>query len=305
MSGVKFPEKQLTELRAFVALVKSQPSILSQPELQFFKNYIESLGGVIPETDSIPKSCPKESCCKEEQPQPQQRARSPSPPEEKEPDLVESDVELDMSGVIGKLIENFSYCKLMLMIDVFLSVEPDNDEPQEMGDTSEEVELSEADEDKLMGIKQEATDAFASGDYQKAADKFTEAIKMNPHSALMFAKRANCYLHLKKPNASIRDCNKAIEMNPDSATAHKYRGRAHRLDAINHLSLLTMAIITSLNFFRLLGNWEEAAKDLRLSCKLDYDDQANEWLKEVTPNVSQNVVLRAVLYFLSLCTRIE
>lgn len=37
---------------------------------------------------------------------------------------------------------------------------------------------------------------------------------------------------------------------------------------------------------RLLGNWEEAVKDLRLACKIDYDDQANDWLKEVTPNVS-------------------
>ena len=39
-------------------------------------------------------------------------------------------------------------------------------------------------------------------------------------------------------------------------------------------------------YFRLLGHWEEAAKDLRLACKLDFDEQADEWLKEVTPNVS-------------------
>ena len=30
----------------------------------------------------------------------------------------------------------------------------------------------------------------------------------------------------------------------------------------------------------------EAAKDLRLACKIDFDDQADEWLKDVTPNVS-------------------
>ena len=38
--------------------------------------------------------------------------------------------------------------------------------------------------------------------------------------------------------------------------------------------------------FRLLGNFLEAAKDLRLACKIDFDDQADEWLREVTPNVS-------------------
>jgi hypothetical protein len=37
---------------------------------------------------------------------------------------------------------------------------------------------------------------------------------------------------------------------------------------------------------RLLGNFAEAARDLRLACKIDFDDTADEWLKEVTPNVS-------------------
>ena len=39
---------------------------------------------------------------------------------------------------------------------------------------------------------------------------------------------------------------------------------------------------------RLLGNFLEAAKDLRLACKIDFDEQADEWLKEVTPNVSHD-----------------
>ena len=39
-------------------------------------------------------------------------------------------------------------------------------------------------------------------------------------------------------------------------------------------------------FYRLLGNFLEAAKDLRLACKIDFDEQADEWLREVTPNVS-------------------
>ncbi len=43
--------------------------------------------------------------------------------------------------------------------------------------------------------------------------------------------------------------------------------------------------------FRLLGNFVEAAKDLRLACKIDFDEQADEWLKEVTPNVSKKKIL--------------
>ena len=38
---------------------------------------------------------------------------------------------------------------------------------------------------------------------------------------------------------------------------------------------------------RLLGQWEEAARDLQQACRLDYDDDTNEMLKEVMPNVSK------------------
>lgn len=36
---------------------------------------------------------------------------------------------------------------------------------------------------------------------------------------------------------------------------------------------------------RLLGHWEEAARDLATACKLDYDDAADAMLKEVQPKV--------------------
>lgn len=36
---------------------------------------------------------------------------------------------------------------------------------------------------------------------------------------------------------------------------------------------------------RLLGEWEKAKKDLATACKIDWDDQADEWLKAATPNV--------------------
>lgn len=87
---------------------------------------------------------------------------------------------------------------------------------------------------------------------------------LNP-TALFYAKRGQAFLKLKKPNAAIRDCDQALKLNPDSATAFKFRGRAQRL----------------------LGNWEESAQDLRQACKLDYDDETDEWLKEVTPNAKK------------------
>ena len=48
------------------------------------------------------------------------------------------------------------------------------------------------------------------------------------------------------------------------------------------------------NHSRLLGHFVPAAKDLRMACKLDFDEVADEWLKEVTPNVS--TILFTIFY---------
>ncbi|XP_046826656.1 putative protein FAM10A4 [Vespa crabro] len=147
-----------------------------------------------------------------------------------------------------------------LELDMTGVIEPDTDGPQEMGNstlqpTEEEIAESQA-------KRSEAVSAFAEKDYEKAIQLYTEAIILNPQAALLYAKRGQIYLLLNKPNACIRDCNRALELNPDSAAGHKFRGRAYHL----------------------LGKWEEAANDLRLACKFDFDEQADEWLREATPN---------------------
>lgn len=135
-----------------------------------------------------------------------------------------------------------------------------------MGDTSKEP--TEEELDKSNELRKQAMEAFNMQDYQKAVETYTDAIILNPQGSMLYAKRGQAYLHLKKPNACIRDCERALELNPDSAAAHKFRGRAHQL----------------------LGNWEEAATDLRTACKFDFDEQVDEWLKEVLPNVSNNPI---------------
>lgn len=95
-----------------------------------------------------------------------------------------------------------------------------------MGDPDKEV--SEEDMDKSNELKREAVDCFGEGKTEECISKYTEAIRLNPGSALLHAKRGQAYLRLKKPNACIRDCNRALQINPDSAVAYKFRGRAHR-----------------------------------------------------------------------------
>ncbi|KAG7204777.1 hypothetical protein KM043_005186 [Ampulex compressa] len=231
MSG-PFKCNLVEQLTPIVEICIAHPAILHHPNMALIKKLIEHFGGKIPEEkDSDFVENIFETECKTKVPEAEPESKS-------EPESEESDLELDMAGVI----------------------EPDTEAPQKMGNltlqpTEEEIAESQA-------KRSEAVSAFVEKDYEKAIQLYTEAIVLNPQASLLYAKRGQVFLLQNKPNACIRDCNRALELNPDSAAAHKFRGRA------NHL----------------LGNWEEAAADLRLACKFDFDEQADEWLREVTPN---------------------
>ncbi|XP_055544725.1 hsc70-interacting protein 1-like [Wyeomyia smithii] len=227
---------ELKKLQVFIGLCETQPQLLNLPQLGFFKSFIEKLGG------KIPQGSPGFGDVPHPEPASKQQHNDEEKSEAKKPDSdPESDVELDTEGC----------------------VEPDDEPDQPMGDESKEP--SEDAIDKANELRSKAAAAYSELNYEEAVKNFTEAILLNPRSALYHAKRGQAYLKLVKPNACIRDCNRALELNPDSATAYKFRGRANRL----------------------LGNWEDAAKDLRQACKLDYDEEADEWLKEVTPNAKK------------------
>jgi suppressor of tumorigenicity protein 13 len=142
-------------------------------------------------------------------------------------------------------------------------IEGDADPSQEMG---EDEKMPTDDEvDQASEFRGKAAASYSNGEYEDAINFYTQAILLNPTHALFYAKRAQAFIKLNKPNAAIRDCDRALHLNPDNASAYKFRGRANRL----------------------LGNWELAAKDLRQACKLDYDDETDEWLKEITPNAKK------------------
>ena len=98
-------------------------------------------------------------------------------------------------------------------------IEPDADASQEMGD--ENVEITEEMMDQANDKKVAAIAALNDGELQKAIDLFTDAIKLKPRLAILYAKRASVFIRLQKPNAAIRDCDRSIEINPDSAQPHK------------------------------------------------------------------------------------
>ncbi|XVF53759.1 hypothetical protein PTKIN_Ptkin05aG0124800 [Pterospermum kingtungense] len=168
-------------------------------------------------------------------------AKKPDFSNEEDADIIESDVELDNSGV----------------------VEPDYDPPQKMGEPS--VEVTDDKRDAAQTEKLKAIDAISEGKLDEAIDCLTEAMMLNPTSAILYATRASVFIKLSKPNAAIRDADAALEINPDSAKGYKVRGMARTM----------------------LGLWEEAASDLRVASKLDYDEEIGSALKKVEPNAQK------------------
>ncbi|XP_051849041.1 putative protein FAM10A4 isoform X1 [Antechinus flavipes] len=223
-----------SKLRAFVKLCQQDPARLHNEELSFLREWVESLGGRIPPP-------PRRIRSEERFKGGEERKLWDETTKKEDVETEESDLELDNSGVI----------------------EDDMDGPQEMGDATAEVTdemIDQANEMKVKGL-----DALHNGEFQKALELFTEAIKLNPWLAILYTLRASIFIELQKPNAAIRDCSKAIDLNPHTAEPYKWRGKAHRL----------------------LGHWEEASQDLSLSCKLDFDEDANAVLKDVQPRLQR------------------
>ncbi|KAJ9546135.1 hypothetical protein OSB04_025842 [Centaurea solstitialis] len=149
-------------------------------------------------------------------------------------DIVESDLELDDSDVVN----------------------PDNDPPQKVG-KSDTVYHG-----RIFMLTSLPT---LVGKLNEAIDELTEAILLNPTSAILYAARASVFVKLRKPNAAIRDADAALQINSDSAKGYKMRGMAKAM----------------------LGLWEEAARDLRLASTLDHDEEIGSVLKKIDPNVNK------------------
>ncbi|KAI1725355.1 TPR repeat domain-containing protein [Ditylenchus destructor] len=225
-------------LKQFVSLCKANPELLHDERYAFYKEYLESMDAKIPPAPGTKHTASSEKPSSESSKPHASATPEPEPPQA-EPEEEEIALpELDESGVIS----------------------PEEDEPLPMGDMDKEV--TDEDLEKGNEHRDQATAAFSEGNYEESLKHYTAAIECNPKSAILHAKRANVLLKLSKPVAAIRDCDKAVQLNPDSAQGYKFRGRAYRF----------------------LGKWLEAKTDLALACKLDFDDTANEWLKEVEPN---------------------
>jgi len=215
------------ELKAFINLIEKNPQVLYHPDLAFFKSFLEHFDAKIPEQEK-PKPEPEPE---PEPPKPkqtesggkvQQEEMEEEPEEPEEPEQPDNEL-----------------------------MTPDTDgEELPLGD--EKKVVTDDDRSAAGEAKMKAVQAQNEGKLDEALKLFTESIEKNPTSSLTYGSRAALLLKMKRPNAAIRDCNRALQMNPDSAKALKVRGKAYRY----------------------IGEYEKAKKDLQAGNKIDFDDES-------------------------------
>ena len=97
---------------------------------------------------------------------------------------------------------------------------------------SERKKISQeiAAEDKIFqsNLKlEEAQKNFYNRNYEASIKLCDEAIKLNPNSARAYGGRGGAYGVLNQPQQTIKDCTKAIELDPNYAQAYNNRGAAY------------------------------------------------------------------------------
>eukprot|EP00475_Leptophrys_vorax_P029423 TRINITY_DN431_c0_g1_i1.p1 TRINITY_DN431_c0_g1~~TRINITY_DN431_c0_g1_i1.p1 ORF type:complete len:417 (+),score=149.66 TRINITY_DN431_c0_g1_i1:96-1253(+) len=202
-AGFPLPEAQLKQLQLFVELLKNPaigPQVLHAPQMQFFRDYLLSLGATLPPKAPTPSAASSES--KEDADREEADAAAVVDDDDANDDADEVDVNAFPRDVV-------------------------DESQQPFGDSSVEVTddmLTESDQ-----LKSQAREAASEGDYARAVSLYSQAIVCNPGSASLIAKRAEAFLKLSKPMAAIHDCNKAIQLNKNAAGAYYVRGKARAL----------------------------------------------------------------------------
>jgi len=109
---------------------------------------------------------------------------------------------------------------------------------------------SRADYDRQAHLKQHGQEELERKNLPRALDLYSQAIAAADPTALLYAKRAEILLHMRKPRAAIADCTSALELNVDSGKAYRLRGIA----------------------LRHLGLWAQAHEDLATGQRIDFDE---------------------------------
>lgn len=151
------------------------------------------------------------------------------------------------------------------------NVSPPKDDSYEDASNNDELEqkaLVQANDAKLEGNK-----LFAAAQYEEALSQYEVALQVAPNlpsfvelRSVCHANRAICFLKLGKYEDTIKECTKALELNPSYMKALVRRGEAHEK----------------------LEHFEEAIADLKTILELDpSNEQAKRSIFRLEPKAAE------------------
>ena len=68
--------------------------------------------------------------------------------------------------------------------------------------------------EKAEEARQEGNELFKAGKFPAAIEKYGEAMKRNPKSAVPYSNRAACYQKLMEWQLALKDAETCVEMDP-------------------------------------------------------------------------------------------
>ncbi|GMY35535.1 tetratricopeptide repeat protein 1 isoform X2 [Fagus crenata] len=149
--------------------------------------------------------------------------------------------------------------------DQISAPQPEPDSSSQNDDVLEqEKALEQANDAKLEGNK-----LFGDGQFEEALSQYELALQVAPEMpssvelrSICHANRAVCFMKLGKYEETIKECTKALELNPTYMKALIRRGEAHEK----------------------LENFEEAIADMKKILELDpSNDQAKKSIRRLGP----------------------
>ncbi|KAJ8767759.1 hypothetical protein K2173_020699 [Erythroxylum novogranatense] len=155
------------------------------------------------------------------------------------------------------------------------TTEDHNHHKQQCKEEEEKDALKDDDERKQQALEQanneklEGNKLFGEGKYEESLLRYEIALQVAPEMtssvelrSICHANRAVCFMKLGKYEDTIRDCTKALELNPSYMKALLRRGEAHEK----------------------LEHFEEAINDMKKILELEpSNDQANKSIRRLEP----------------------
>jgi len=285
----------LSAVREFVNLLKKNPTLIHDSQLNFFKSFLDEFK-IPKQTDDEEPTSPTspskkakkgkrkandkpKAKGKKEKAKPKSKTEEPKVKEPEKEEKEDEEEEIPKTQEKPKPQEQAKgpkETKKETKEDAKMDVDEveEEEKPQVEPDAIDEEKhrfppekegLNDSEIEKSDQLKTDGREALRAGDYDKALDLLTKALNIQPNSSILIADRGKCWLKLKKPNNAIKDADRALGVNPDSAKALRIRGQARIL----------------------LGQLESGHADLCTANRIDYDEETYDLIKQYQEKVDK------------------